>query len=70
MDTIFEEKDRKIELLNQKLRRIKKSRGYVELDDDATSFVGSECSVSSVSLDTITEDCEEVRKGKRKKKST
>ncbi|KAJ1348342.1 hypothetical protein KIN20_003627 [Parelaphostrongylus tenuis] len=53
------EKDRRYELLVQKLKRLRKCLKKGETDDDRQSIVGSDCSTESyISLDAIAEDFE------------
>ncbi|KAF1747087.1 hypothetical protein GCK72_023546 [Caenorhabditis remanei] len=55
------EKDKRYEMLVQKFKRLQKCLKKSETDDDRMSNGGSDCSAAStVSLDTITEDFEEV----------
>ncbi|NP_001360623.1 JAKMIP_CC3 domain-containing protein [Caenorhabditis elegans] len=55
------EKDKRYEMLVQKFKRLQKCLKKSENDDDRMSNGGSDCSAAStVSLDTITEDFEEV----------
>lgn len=63
----MQEKDRRYDLLVQKFKRLRKcisSRKNGESEEDRqSSFGGSDCSAeSSVSLNTITEDLNEVCK--------
>lgn len=65
MRQFFKEKDRRYELLLQKIKKLKKlyslrKNGENE-DDRQSSYGGSDCSAAStLSLDTITEDLREV----------
>ena len=68
----FQEKDRRHDLLVTKLRKIKKAltarrnaaAGGAGDEDDRASCIGSDSAGSSVALDTIVEDLDEVRGGR------